>query len=421
MKIKDIKYLPISLCLLFVATFLYPETKPQHKPYPAQGAPPHPLEQGKDGHWTANGQSANAEGYEVHTVKTGETLWNITKQYLNDPFLWPQIWEMNPNVSNPHWIYPGDQILLKKKMAVMAPAPGAPSQSSPVPSAPSEPAQPAPARTAKSEPVSEAPPAVTVVPSPPPAPTPVAQYSDLYCAGFFSGEKLSPLAVVIGGEASEHRALFSDQDIVYLSRGTVAGIKAGDELQVVRLEDSFGKWGPQFNPAKSKSKYGYYYVDIGRVRVLFAKENSATAQVLFACGEISVEDQIIPGEDRVSPMRRDPVAFEKFAPPSGKTHGKVFMTKEYLTQTGDGDIVFLDLGKRDNIQVGDYLRIARSFSDSNISLFNKSAFRKHEESFAEVRKVIGEAVVIRVAEKTATCLIIYSTEEIMLGDTMELE
>jgi LysM repeat protein len=60
-------------------------------------------------------------------VKSGDTLWEVSKHYLKDPFLWPQIWEINSHVKNPHWIYPGDQILIKK-MVVMnqEPAEGAP-------------------------------------------------------------------------------------------------------------------------------------------------------------------------------------------------------------------------------------------------------------------------------------------------------
>jgi LysM repeat protein len=430
-KIKSLEHLLISLGLLFMASFLYSETKPVVKTYPAQGSPPRKLEQRQDGHWTANKSSGKTEGYEVHNVKSGDTLWNIAQQYLKDPFLWPQVWEMNPNVANPHWIYPGDQILIKKTIVVMAPSSLAPSeqpvaQSAPTEqpvarSAPTETIQPAPATTEKKEsptvPSLAAPTPVASQPAPPP----VALYSDLYCAGFFSGEKLKPIAAVIGGEESEHRALFSDHDIIYLSKGTVAGIKPGDELQIVRPETSFGKWGPQFSSANSKSKYGYYYVDVGRARVLFAGENSATAQVIFTCGEISVEDQAVPAENRVSPIRRQGVAFEKFAPPSGKTRGKIFMTKEFLTQVGDGNVVFADVGHKDNVQVGDYFRISRSFNKKNISLFNINDYGKHTNSFSEVRKVIGEAVVLRADEKISTCLVTYSTEEITLGDDLELE
>jgi hypothetical protein len=252
-------------------------------------------------------------------------------------------------------------------------------------------------------------------------PSPAANYKDLYCAGFFSGEKLSPLAAVIGGEESEHRSYFSDRDIVYLSKGTSAGIKPGDVLQIVRPDSAFAKWGAQFGSASSKSKYGYYYHDIGRMRVLFAQENAATAQVELSCSEVSVEDLVIPGEDRVSPPQREGIEFEKFASPSGKLQGKIFMTKEFRTQVGSGNVVFVSFGRKENTQVGSYLRISRKFNNRNISLFNINDYRQHRSSFDEVRKVIGEAVVLRVEEKVSTCLITYSTEEITLGDDVEIE
>jgi hypothetical protein len=97
------------------------------------------------------------------------------------------------------------------------------------------------------------------------------------------------------------------------------------------------------------------------------------------------------------------------------------MTREFLTQVGDGNVVYVDLGKKENVQVGDYLRISRSFSGENISLFNLNDYRRHKDSFAEIRKVIGEAVVLRVDEKTSTCLVTYSIEEITLGDDVEVE
>jgi LysM domain len=54
--------------------------------------------------------SANAP--DEYVVKAGDTLWDISKVYLRDPWYWPEIWYLNPQVANPHLIYPGDVLKL---------------------------------------------------------------------------------------------------------------------------------------------------------------------------------------------------------------------------------------------------------------------------------------------------------------------
>jgi len=60
----------------------------------------------------AAGPALNPSAPKSYTVKRGDTLWDISAMYLRDPWLWPEIWHVNPNVQNPHLIYPGDVLTL---------------------------------------------------------------------------------------------------------------------------------------------------------------------------------------------------------------------------------------------------------------------------------------------------------------------
>ena len=48
----------------------------------------------------------------AYVVKEGDTLWDLSDEYLHDPFAWPDLWENNRHIQDPHWIYPGDSIYL---------------------------------------------------------------------------------------------------------------------------------------------------------------------------------------------------------------------------------------------------------------------------------------------------------------------
>lgn len=56
------------------------------------------------------GREIMAENTTTHAVQKGDTLWDLSGGYLNDPLLWPKIWKINPEIANPHWIKPGQVV-----------------------------------------------------------------------------------------------------------------------------------------------------------------------------------------------------------------------------------------------------------------------------------------------------------------------
>jgi len=71
------------------------------------------IAQGADGGANKAKVEVPADMPPTHTVKEGDTLWDITETYYGDPYQWPRVWSYNPEITNPHWIYPDADVRLR--------------------------------------------------------------------------------------------------------------------------------------------------------------------------------------------------------------------------------------------------------------------------------------------------------------------
>ena len=62
--------------------------------------------------WLQAAVELNEDVPETYIVKKGDTLWGISGMYLQKPWLWPELWDVNPQIDNPHLIFPGDELYL---------------------------------------------------------------------------------------------------------------------------------------------------------------------------------------------------------------------------------------------------------------------------------------------------------------------
>jgi len=339
-------------------------------------------------HWTKNSSFPTSipEGAAYYIVVRGDTLWDISGRYLKNPYLWPQIWDQNKYITDAHWIYPGDPLVLPK-LAVVAEQAG------------QAPAAGGPEGVAGEGEVAlgEVPGAGEAGAGAAAALGPVTEEMALQCAMYVVQDREDESLYLVGSEQGADKVGLSERDIVYLNKGSNAGVKAGDLYTLHHVAY------PVRHPVSGK-KIGTKIETTGWVKVILVQEDTACAVVEQACLDIHAGDYLKPFEKVNVPMvvRRPPA--ECCEPANGKIVRHVVDLQEDATIAGEGQFVTIDAGTEDGVAPG--------------SLF--SVFRSMYPSVPTPRSPVGMATVVAVREKTATAKITYSKYEVFVGDEVEL-
>ncbi len=178
---------------------------------------------------SANAVPANPDVYETHVVAAGETLSQIADVVLKDSKLWPQLWEMNEHIVNPHWIYPADKILIRPITKITEAVP--PPVPAPVPAPPVEVAA-TPAPVPVPVPASRGIAVLRNLIGPPstsakvqdifdlPAPQLVngIKASDMYCSGFIRSTPV-PDTLRVSSTYQDAAVLSTEGEYVHINRG----------------------------------------------------------------------------------------------------------------------------------------------------------------------------------------------------------
>jgi hypothetical protein len=219
----------------------------------------------------------------LYTIKKGDTLWDISSKFLKDPFLWPKLWERNPYITNPHWIYPGNPIRLSAIEPTKKEEPKEEAKKV-AEEKPKEVVQEPEIKKVESPPVEKKPEVVAEVKPVPMEEKPPALPEDRD-AGFMSDIEYRGIGIVL--ESKEGKNLMSAGDVVYLAFSTSESILIGNKYTVFRVSEE------KLHPITEK-KIGRKYNIMGNVKIIDQHGNFFTAKIIESFDAIMRGDFIQP-------------------------------------------------------------------------------------------------------------------------------
>lgn len=255
--------------------------------------------------------------------------------------------------------------------------------------------------------------------------------TDMYCSGFITTEHVPESRFVAAGWNSPDQTRYAGpSDIIYIHG---KDMKEGDRMQIVRHVKDPNHYELFRGQRWAIRDAGEPYFELGYAKVIEVQGATAIAIPELSCGDFVPGDIAIPFEERQAPAFKK-VALDRFAPPNGKTTGRIIMANEFDGLVGTKYKVYLNIGADKGLKVGDYLRATRTYSytyhDPEAGMSLKASAREDQQknppkfSRSEVstlpRRTLGDMVVLQVHKKSATAMILTALEDIHVGDAVEL-
>ncbi|MBA3316673.1 MAG: LysM peptidoglycan-binding domain-containing protein [Gemmatimonadales bacterium] len=350
-----------------------------------------------------------------HTVREGDTLWDLARQYRGDPFLWPDIYRMNTGVvEDPHWIYPGETLRLSGGEAVAS----VPAQDTPAPdgstlanadSSPAPQAAPVADRVAESPTAGteaaeqeETPASLVALTTPDPdaeesaplfGPRPgdkmhetlkaytdqpyrALRRSEFYSSGFLTENQKLPFGKVLGPVTPPQiRALARNTNAmpyatIAVSAPKGASYQVGDTLLVVQI-------------GREMRHFGDVVVPSGMVQITDTASGKYLARVVAVYGPIRAGQSVLPLE------KFSETGSAKATPVSNGVRATLLGGSGRQDLKVPQMVVFLDKGRRDGVAPGDLFEVRRRperLSDGSV----------------RIDEVLATLQVVHVRERSAT-------------------
>ncbi len=308
---------------------------------------------------------------ETHVVRSGDTLWDLCSKYLNSPWYWPKIWSYNPQLTNPHWIYPGNELRF-------------------YPSDENLPTEIAGAKSIEGGDESGSGELVRTVGN--------IQVGRVAPNSLWMSHVMyvTPKELERAGQienSDEESFMLSDYDRVYLKLREPA--KKGDQMAIYRVTR-------RIQHPITGEPFGYAVEIVGGLQVVDTAPTVATGRIAQSYRPVERGDYVGPWPENFA---------ARIAPIPNQTEAKGYVIDtagDVLALAGEHHIVYLDKGRNQGVQRGNRFDV----------LDRGDRLTREVEGLPN--EPIGEAMVLDVQDNASTAIITYATREIAVGDKVEM-
>jgi hypothetical protein len=329
---------------------------------------------------------------ELHLVRPGDTLWGLSENYYENPWQWPQMWSQNPQIKNPHWIYPGDQVRLRGGASALG-APGGVGGAKPM----------------------------SLISAPPGLidRTPLVPKNTIFIRslGYIGDPEKEEWGELVGGRME--RKIFTQGNNVYIQMREGVNLRIGQLLSI-------------YNPLRGtralkgvRQPEGEVVAYLGTVKVTFWDPETGVARARL----IESIDPIERGA-KVGPIGR---RFDVISPARADVSvwTRIVTTIYPHVLFGQNQLVFIDKGSDDGLRSGNRLFVVRKGDQwrrdlssaertralhyaEGVSIAEKTPLNGNEEGFPE--EIIGELRILRANKTSSVAMVVASAQELFPGD-----
>jgi LysM domain len=317
---------------------------------------------------------------ESYTVVRGDTLWDISGRFLQKPWLWPEVWQLNKEqIKNPHWIYPGDVVYLDTSSGSPRLRLGKPVGGS---------------GTANAEQRGTVQPMARVTPLDRNA---IPTISSAAIDAFLN----RPLVVDEQGLRTHPRIVATQEGRVYLGRGDLAYVRGIADTTLGTEYHIYRQAKPLLDPdTRLPIAWEALYVGTGRLE---RGGDPATLRIIGISEEIGEGDRLMPAE-RGRIVNYAPRA------PEVNVQGRIVSVYRGVAQAGRNSVVALNVGTAQGVDVGNVLSIRQL----GATVIDRESPKKELIKLPD--ETSGYLLVFRVFDKIAYGLILDSGRAVAVGD-----